>query len=102
MSSNIIGMYSCFENQLDFNVRVRLVKYENGILYHTSPLKISREMIQDLKAYGVDVELEVYQMFKTENHPYFEMAQKDIDHASTQISELKEVFRDMRIRKILD
>ena len=101
MSSNIIGMYSCFENQLDFNLRVRMVKYENGLLYHTAPLKISREMIEDLKAYGVDAEMEVYQMFKTENHRYFEMTQKDIDHASTQISELKEVFRDMKIRKIL-
>ena len=101
MSSNIIGMYSCFENQLDFNLRVRMVKYENGFLYHTAPLKISREMIEDLKAYGVDAEMEVYQMFKTENHRYFEMTQKDIDHASTQILELKEVFRNMKIRKIL-
>ena len=101
MSNNIIGMYSCFENQLDFNLRVRMVKYENGLLYHTAPLKISREMIEDLKAYGVDAEMEVYQMFKTENHRYFEMTQKDIDHASTQILELKEVFRDMKIRKIL-
>lgn len=94
-------MYTCFENQLDFNVRVRLVKYENGVLYHTNPLKISREMIQDLKAYGVDVEYQVLETLKSEERPFFEMSEQDIKHASNQIIELKEVFRDMKIRKIL-
>ena len=101
MSSEIVGMYSCFENQLDFNTRVRLVKYENGKLYHTSPLKISREMIKDLKAYGLDVEMEIYSMFRNENHQYFEMTEVDILHAKGQISELVNIIRDMKIKYIV-
>jgi hypothetical protein len=101
MNSEIIGMYSCFENQLDFNTRVRLVKYQDGILYHSAPLKISREMIEDLKAHGVDVEYQLLDTLKSNTTQYFEMNQNDIDHASTQISELKHVFRDMKISKIL-
>jgi hypothetical protein len=101
MNSEIIGMYSCFENQLDFNTRVRLVKYQDGILYHSAPFKISREMIEDLKAHGVDVEYQLLDTLKSNTTQYFEMNQQDIDHASTQISELKEVFRDMKISKIL-
>ena len=101
MSSNFIGMYSCFENQLDFNVRVRLVKYENGVLYHTTPLKISREMIQDLKLYGIDVEYQVLETLKSEERPFFEMSEQDIKHASNQIQNLFPIIRDMKIRKIL-
>jgi hypothetical protein len=101
MNSEIIGMYSCFENQLDFNTKVRLVKYQDGILYHSAPIKISREMIEDLKAHGVDVEYQLLDTLKSNNTHYFEMNQQDIDHASTQISELKHVFRDMKISKIL-
>jgi hypothetical protein len=102
MNSEIIGMYSCFENQLDFNTRVRLVKYQDGILYHSAPLKISGEMVQDLKAHGVDVEYQLLDTLKSNTTQYFEMNQNHIDHASTQIPELKHVFRDMKINEILN
>jgi hypothetical protein len=102
MNSEIIGMYSCFENQLDFNTRVRLVKYQDGILYHSAPLKISAEMVQDLKAHGVDVEYHLLDTLKSNTTQYFEMNQNHIDHASTQIPELKYVFRDMKINEILN
>jgi hypothetical protein len=102
MNSEIIGMYSCFENQLDFNTRVRLVKYQDGILYHSAPLKISAEMVQDLKAHGVDVEYQLLDTLKSNTTQYFEMNQQDIEHASSQIPELKYVFRDMKINEILN
>jgi len=101
MSSEIIGMYSCFENQLDFNTRVRLVKYQEGILYHSAPIKISRELVQDLRAYGYAVE-QLFDTLKSNTTQYFEMNQQDIEHASSQIEELKSVFRDMKINKILN
>lgn len=102
MNSEIIGMYSCFENQLDFNTRVRLVKYQEGTLYHSAPLKISREMIEDLRAHGVDVEYQLLDILKSNTTQYFEMNQQDIEHASSQISGLKLIFRDMKINKILN
>ena len=102
MKDNIIGMYSCFENQLDFNTRVRLVKYQGSTLYHSAPLKISREMIEDLRAHGVDVEYQLLDTLKSNTTQYFEMNQQDIEHASSQISELKLIFRDMKINKILN
>ena len=102
MEGNIIGMYSCFENHLDFNTRVRVVKYKDGILYHSAPLKISREMIEDLRAHGIDVEYQLLSTLKSNTTQYFEMNQKDIEHASSQIEDLKSVFRDMKINKILN
>jgi hypothetical protein len=74
---SILLKTNTFENQLDFNTRVRLVKYQDGILYHSAPIKISKEMIQDLKAHGVDVEYQLLDTLKSNNTHYFEMNQQD-------------------------
>ncbi len=102
MSNNILGMYY-IENENDFRVNVRLVKYINQVLKHSPKLLLSREIVQDLKAYTeyVDkiIESELIKLYNDES--YTKMYKEDIEIASIQIPSIISFNRDMKISEIL-
>jgi hypothetical protein len=101
--NRIVGLYSVM-TEATFQASSRLVIYKNNLLYHSPSIRLSREAVQDLKAYSFDIESHIMSSiikeFKEEQ--YTLMSKKDIDLASSQIEYLRvSILRDSKINEIL-
>lgn len=102
-TENIVGMYY-IENENDFRITARLVKYIDSVLKHSPKLLLSREMIQDLAmqtSFDTDIviESEIIKLYNDEN--YTKMSKEDIEIASIKIPDIIRFNRDMKISEIL-
>ena len=102
---NIVGLYNTMD-EATFRPKSRLVRYIDGQLYHSPILSMSAEMVQDLRAYMPQEEIEIQiistilKEYKLEQ--YTLMTDVDIKKASEQIDYLKRVIlRDKKINEIL-
>lgn len=101
----IVGLYNTID-EATFRPKSRLVRYIDGQLYHSPILSMSAEMVQDLRAYMPQEEIEIQiistilKEYKLEQ--YTLMTDVDIKKASEQIDYLKRVIlRDKKISEIL-
>ena len=102
--NRIVGLYSVM-TEASFQTSSRLVICKDNLLYHSPCIRLSREAVQDLKAYGFDIEAHVMSSiikeFKEEQ--YTLMTKEDIYLASSQIEYLKvSILRDSKINEILN
>ena len=102
--NRIVGLYSTMK-EATFQTSSRLIIYKDNLLYHSPSIRLSREAVQDLKAYSFDIEEHVMSSiikeFKEEQ--YTLMSKEDIDLASSQIEYLKvSIQRDKKINVILN
>ena len=102
--NRIVGLYSVM-TEATFQTSSRLIIYKDNLLYHSPSIRLSREAVQDLKAYSFDIEAHVMSSiikeFKEEQ--YTLMSKEDIDLASSQIEYLKvSIQRDKKINEILN
>lgn len=103
-TENIVGLYF-IENENDFRVTARLVKYIDSVLKHSPKLLMSREMIQDLAMQtslyaDVVIESEIIKLYDEES--YTKMSKEDIEIASIKIPNIISFNRDMKISEILE
>ena len=101
----IVGLYNTID-EATFRPKSRLVRYIDGQLYHSPILSMSAKMVQDLRAYMPQEEIEIQiistilKEYKLEQ--YTLMTDGDIKKASEQIDYLKRVIlRDKKISEIL-
>ena len=102
--NRIVGLYSTM-TEATFQTSSRLIIYKDNLLYHSPSIRLSREAVQDLKAYSFDIESHIMSSiikeFKEEQ--YTLMSKEDIDLASSQIEYLKvSIQRDKKINEILN
>ena len=102
---NIVGWYN-FVDEATFRPKSRLVRYIDGQLFHSPILNMSAEMVQDLRAYmpQEDIEIQITSTILKEYklEQYTLMNESDIQKASEQIEYLKKVIlRDKKISEIL-
>ena len=102
--NRIVGLYSIM-TEATFQTSSRLIIYKDNLLYHSPSIRLSREAIEDLKAYSYDIESHIMSSiikeFKEEQ--YTLMSKEDIDLASSQIEYLKvSIQRDKKINEILN
>ena len=102
--NRIVGLYSVM-TEATFQTSSRLIIYKDNLLYHSPSIRLSREAIEDLKAYSYDIESHIMSSiikeFKEEQ--YTLMSKEDIDLASSQIEYLKvSIQRDKKINEILN
>ena len=102
--NRIVGLYSVM-TEATFQTSSRLVIYKDNLLYHSPSIRLSREAVEDLKAYSFDIESHIMSSiikeFKEEQ--YTLMSKEDIDLASSQIEYLKvSIQRDKKINEILN
>ena len=102
--NRIVGLYSIM-TEATFQTSSRLIIYKDNLLYHSPSIRLSREAIEDLKAYSYDIESHIMSSiikeFKEEQ--YTLMSKEDIDLASSQIEYLKvTIQRDKKINEILN
>jgi len=102
-NSSVLGMYSITDENYD--VAIRIVKLFNNILYHSPCMKISREMVQDLKmTINVDLETILYReslsLYKDEQ--YSKMTISDIKIANGSIPYLIKYLRNLKIDSIFN
>lgn len=102
--NKIVGLYG-ITTEATFQTSSRLVIYKDDLLYHSPSIRLSREAVQDLKAYSFDIESHIMSTiikeFKEEQ--YTLMSKEDIDLASSQIEYLKvTIQRDRKINEILN
>ena len=102
--NRIVGLYSVM-TEATFQTSSRLVIYKDNLLYHSPSIRLSREAVEDLKAYSFDIESHIMSSiikeFKEEQ--YTLMSKEDIDLASSQIEYLKvSILRDSKINEILN
>jgi hypothetical protein len=102
---NIVGLYN-FVDEATFRPKSRLVRYIDGQLFHSPILNMSAEMVQDLRAYmpQEDIEIQITSTILKEYklEQYTLMNESDIQRASEQIEYLKKVIlRDKKISEIL-
>jgi len=102
---NIVGLYN-FVDEATFRPKSRLVRYIGGQLFHSPILNMSAEMVQDLRAYmpQEDIEIQITSTILKEYklEQYTLMNESDIQKASEQIEYLKKVIlRDKKISEIL-
>lgn len=102
--NRIVGLYSVM-TEATFQTSSRLVIYKDNLLYHSPSIRLSRESVEDLKAYSYDIESHIMSSiikeFKEEQ--YTLMSKEDIDLASSQIEYLKvSILRDSKINEILN
>lgn len=102
--NRIVGLYSIM-TEATFQTSSRLIIYKDNLLYHSPSIRLSREAIEDLKAYSYDIESRIMSSiikeFKEEQ--YTLMSKEDIDLASSQIEYLKvSIQRDKKINEILN
>jgi hypothetical protein len=102
---NIVGLYN-FADENTFRPKCRLIRYIDGQLFHSPILSMSAEMVQDLRAYmsqeQVEIEITstIIKEYKLEQ--YTLMNESDIQKASEQIEYLRKVIlRDKKINEIL-
>jgi hypothetical protein len=103
---NIVGLYN-FVDEATFRPKSRLVRYIDGQLFHSPILNMSAEMVQDLRAYmpQEDIEIQIISNILKEYklEQYTLMNESDIQKASEQIEYLKKVIlRDKKINEILN
>ena len=103
---NIVGLYN-FVDEGTFRPKSRLVRYIDGQLFHSPILNMSAEMVQDLRAYmpQEDIEIQITSTILKEYklEQYTLMNESDIQKASEQIEYLKKVIlRDKKINEILN
>jgi hypothetical protein len=101
--NRIVGLYG-ITTEATFQTSCRLVIYKDNLLYHSPSIRLSREAVEDLKAYSFDIESHIMSSiikeFKEEQ--YTLMSKKDIDLASSQIEYLRvSILRDSKINEIL-
>jgi hypothetical protein len=101
--NRIVGLY-VITTEATFRTSSRLVVYKDNLLYHSPSVRLSREDVQDLRAYSFDIESHIMSSiikeFKEEQ--YTLMSKKDIDLASSQIEYLRvSILRDSKINEIL-
>jgi hypothetical protein len=102
--NRVVGLYGVMTDTT-FQTSSRLVIYKDNLLYHSPSIRLSREIVEDLKAYSFDIESHVMSSiikeFKEED--YTLMSRGDIDLASSQIEYLRvSVQRDRKINEILN
>lgn len=102
--NRIVGLYSVM-TEATFQTSSRLIIYKDNLLYHSPSIRLSREAVEDLKAYSYDIESHIMSSiikeFKEEQ--YTLMSKEDIDLASSQIEYLKvTIQRDKKINEILN
>lgn len=102
--NKIVGLYG-ITTEATFQTSSRLVIYKDDLLYHSPSIRLSREAVEDLKAYSFDIESHIMSTiikeFKEEQ--YTLMLKEDIDLASSQIEYLKvSIQRDRKINEILN
>jgi len=102
--NRIVGLYSIM-TEATFQTSSRLVIYKDNLLYHSPSIRLSREAVEDLKAYSYDIESHIMSSiikeFKEEQ--YTLMSKENIDLASSQIEYLKvSIQRDKKINEILN
>jgi hypothetical protein len=102
---NIVGLYNVVD-EATFRPKSRLVRYIDGQLYQSPILSMSAEMVQDLRAYmpQEDIEIQITSTILKEYklEQYTLMNESDIQKASEQIEYLKKVIlRDKKISEIL-
>ena len=102
--NRIVGLYSVM-TEATFQTSSRLIIYKDNLLYHSPSIRLSREAVEDLKAYSFDIESHIMSSiikeFKEEQ--YTLMSKEDIDLASSQIEYLKvTIQRDKKINEILN
>ena len=102
--NRIVGLYSVM-TEATFQTSSRLIIYKDNLLYHSPSIRLSREAVEDLKAYSYDIESHIMSSiikeFKEEQ--YTLMSKEDIDLASSQIEYLKvSIQRDKKINEILN
>jgi len=102
--NRIVGLYSVVK-EATFQTSSRLIIYKDNLLYHSPSIRLSREAVEDLKAYSFDIESHIMSSiikeFKEEQ--YTLMSKEDIDLASSQIEYLKvSIQRDKKINEILN
>jgi hypothetical protein len=102
--NRIVGLYSVM-TEATFQTSSRLIIYKDNLLYHSPSIRLSREAVEDLKAYSFDIESHIMSSiikeFKEEQ--YTLMSKEDIDLASSQIEYLKiSIQRDKKINEILN
>jgi hypothetical protein len=102
---NIVGLYN-FVDEATFRPKSRLVRYIDGQLFHSPILNMSAEMVQDLRAYmpQEDIEIQITSTILKEYklEQYTLMNESDVQKASEQIEYLKKVIlRDKKISEIL-
>lgn len=103
---NIVGLYNIMD-EVTFRPKSRLVRYIDGQLFHSPILNMSAEMVQDLRAYmpQEDIEIQITSTILKEYklEQYTLMNESDIQKASEQIEYLKKVIlRDKKINEILN
>jgi hypothetical protein len=102
--NNIVGLYSVM-TEATFQTSSRLVIYKDNLLYHSPSIRLSREAVEDLKAYSFDIESHIMSSIIKEfkEVQYTLMTKEDIDLASSQIEYLKvSILRDSKINEILN
>lgn len=102
-TENIVGIYY-IENEKNFRVTARLVKYIDSVLKHSPKLLMSREMIQDLAMQtNMDIDSlissEIINLYEERN--YTKMSKEDIEIASIKIPNIISFNRDMKISEII-
>ena len=102
--NRIVGLYSVM-TEATFQTSSRLIIYKDNLLYHSPSIRLSREAVEDLKAYSFDIESHIMSSiikeFKEEQ--YTPMSKEDIDLASSQIEYLRvTIQRDKKINEILN
>ena len=102
--NRIVGLYSVM-TEATFQTSSRLIIYKDNLLYHSPSIRLSREAVEDLKAYSYDIESHIMSSiikeFKEEQ--YTLMSKENIDLASSQIEYLKvSIQRDKKINEILN
>ena len=53
--NRIVGLYSIM-TEATFQISSRLIIYKDNLLYHSPSIRLSREAVEDLKAYSLDIE----------------------------------------------
>lgn len=100
-NSSLIGMYSTTDE--NFDIGIRIVKLFNDSLYHSPCMKISREMVQDLKmTINIDLETILYResLFLYKDEQYSKMTISDIKIANESIPYLIKYLRNLKIDTI--
>lgn len=101
--NRVVGLYGVITEKLQNSSR--LVIYKDNLLYHSPSIRLSREAIEDVKTYNVDLESyimsTIIKEFKEED--YTLMTRGDINIASSQIEYLRvTIQRDRKINEILN
>ena len=101
--NRIVGLYSVM-TEATFQTSSRLIIYKDNLLYHSPSIRLSREAVEDLKAYSYDIESHMSSIIKEfKEEQYTLMSKEDIDLASSQIEYLKiSIQRDKKINEILN